>query len=110
MNSNFEYLKNSLQFESYIVNFKSSIKENLNNNLQSLQKYFIKKEKKLDNFLENKSEDTDEELNKALIFYSVLEGEVKIINKKTENLIKNSYLNLTKMRYLLEVMMSENEL
>ena len=110
VNSNFEYLKNSLQFESYIVNFKSSIKENLNNNLQSLQKYFIKKEKKLDNFLENKSEDTDEELNKALIFYSVLEGEVKIINKKTENLIKNSYLNLTKMRYLLEVMMSENEL
>ncbi len=110
INSNFKYLKMAIQFEFYIINFKSFIKENLSDKLQSLKKCFIKKEKKLDYFLKNKYEDTQENISKSLIFFNVLEDEIKDINKKTENLLKNNDVNLMKMRYLLAAMIKENGL
>lgn len=107
---NFEHLKKTVQFESYLVNFRSPIKENLVDNLHVLEKNLTKKEKKLNIFFENKSENTDEDLNKALIFYNKLEDELQNINKKTENLLKNKDISLTKMRYVLAETAKEHEL
>jgi hypothetical protein len=111
VNTNLEYLKKSINLELNIVTYKASIKDHLLIGLYDLQEALKKMEKKLNDFLRLKSEeDKEADVNKALIFYKVIENEIQYINKKTKNLINNKYMNLIKMRCLLAIIVNEAHL
>ncbi len=104
--TNLYYLKKSINLELNVVNYKSINKETLYE-LHTAQEVLIKLEKKLNIFLEKKSETNEADVNNALIFYKNIEIEINLINKKNQYLIDKKYINLTKMRQLLALIVDE---
>lgn len=106
--TNLDQLKKSVNLELSIVNYKSNINNTLIYGLNDLQEALNKIGKKHNDFLGRKPDkDKETDINNALVFYKVIEDEVQAINKKVKNLIDNKYLNLTKMRRLLAIIINE---
>ena len=111
VNTNLEYLKKTINLELNIVNYKAKTKTNIVDVLHDLQEALNKMKKKHNDFLAKKSEeDKESDVNKALIFYKVMENEIQTINKKSKHLINTKYMNLTKMRRLLAIVVNEAHL
>ncbi|MGC1854852.1 MAG: hypothetical protein WA659_05730 [Candidatus Aquirickettsiella sp.] len=109
--TNLEHLKKSINLQLSIVNYKANTKDTLIFGLNDLQEAFGKTEKKYNDFLGRKSDENKEaDVNKALVFYNKIEDEVQAINKKTINLFNNKYINATKMRQLLAILVNEAHL
>jgi hypothetical protein len=86
--NNFKSLNKAVILELNIVTYKAYAKDSLLLCLNYLQKELHEKDKKNNEFLEKKSiEDKEADVNNALIFYKILEGEIQAINKKNKNLI-----------------------
>jgi hypothetical protein len=109
--TNLEYLKKTVNLELNIINYKARTKTNLLDCLHDLQETLNKMNKKNNDFLAEKPEkDKESDVNKALIFYKSMEDEIQAINKKSKHLINNQYMNLTKMRRLLVIIVNEAHL
>lgn len=108
--NNLEPLKKSVNLELNIVNHKSNIKQTLIYGLNDLQEALDKIVKKYNDFLGRKSEEKEADVNKALLFYNKVENEIQTVNRKTNNLINNKYMNLTKMRRMLAIIVNEAHL
>lgn len=109
--TNLEHLKKTVNLELSIVNYKANTKDMLTYGLNDLQEALNKIEKKFSDFIEKKlEEDKETDVNKALVFYNKIEDETQAINKKTTNLINNKYINLTKMRRMLAIIVNEAHL
>ncbi len=108
--NNLEHLKKSVNLELNIVNYKANTKDTLIYGLNDLQEALDKIVKKYNDFLGRKSEEKEEDVNKALIFYNIVENEIQIVNRKTSNFINNKYMNLTKMRRMLAIIVNEAHL
>jgi len=109
--NNLEHLKKAVTLDLKIVNYKANTKDSLLFGLNDLQEALQKINKKHNEYLERKAiEDKQADVNHALIFYKILEGEIQTINKKTKDLIDNKYVKLEKMQRLLEIIVNESHL
>lgn len=109
--NNLEHLKKAVTLDLKIVNYKANTKDCLLFGLNDLQEALQKINKKHNEYLERKAiEDKQADVNHALIFYKILEGEIQTINKKTKDLIDNKYVKLEKMQRLLEIIVNESHL
>ena len=106
-----DHLKKSVNLQLNIVNYKANTKNMLIYGLNEVQKSLNKIEIKYNNFLGKKSEeDKEANVNKALVFYNKIEDEIQIIYEKTTNLINSKYINSTKMRRMLSIIVNETHL
>lgn len=108
--NNLSNLKKSISLELNIINYKSHNKETLIIGLYALQESLNKIEEKYVDFLERKSENNESDVNEALIFFKVIADDIKLVNTRRKNLIKDKYANLAKMRSLLAIITNENYL
>ncbi|WP_342220181.1 hypothetical protein [Rickettsiella endosymbiont of Miltochrista miniata] len=108
--TNFEHLKKAVNLELNIVNYKANAKDTLIVGLNYLQEALGKIDKKYNDFLGSEPEEKEAHVNQALVFYNIIENEIQVIHKKTNNLINNKYMNLTKMRRMLAIIVNETHL
>lgn len=109
--TNLDHLKKSVNLQLSVVNYKAITKESLIYGLNGLQEALSKIEIKYNDFHGKKSADDKEtDINKGLVFYNKVEDEIQILIKKTTNLIDNKYINLTKMRQMLAIIVNESYL
>lgn len=111
--TNLEHLKKSVNLELNMVNYKANTKNALIYGLNDLQEALSKIDKKYNDFLggrKDEDEDKEADVNKALVFYNLIENEIQTINRKTKSLIDNQYMNLTKMRGMLAIIVNETHL
>ncbi|WP_342227757.1 hypothetical protein [Rickettsiella endosymbiont of Rhagonycha lignosa] len=109
--NNLDHLKKAVTLDLKIVNYKTNTKDCLLFGLNDLQESLQKINKKYNEYLERKAiEDKQADVNHALIFYKILEGEIQTINKKNKDLIDNKYVKLEKMQRLLVIIVNESHL
>jgi hypothetical protein len=109
--NNFDHLKKAVTLDLKIVNYKANMKDCLLFSLNDLQEDLQKINKKHNEYLEKEAiEDKQADVNHALVFYKILEGEIQAINNKTKDLINNKYVKLEKMQRLLVIIVNESHL
>lgn len=106
----FEQLKEAINLDCIIVEYKADTKHTLIFYLNNLKEEFVKLDKRRIDFLLKRSENNPSTTNQELVFYKKITNEIQIISKKTKDLINNKYLKLEKMRRLLALIVNEANL
>lgn len=104
-------LKNAVNLDLAIINYKPNTKNTLISSLNNLKEALQKITNKHDMFLSRKAlVDKASDINQVLSFYKDLKNKIEIIFKKSKTLIDNKHLNLEKMQHLLAIFVDEANL